>query len=66
MVIYLFVHPSILHYEHLQNSTVSLTFIYPVSSTELELKKAIGMMGERDGQWPEHNNDSSIKLNVQG
>lgn len=44
--------------------TLSLTFIYPVSSTEPELEKARGMVGEGDGQWPEHNNGSSVTLNV--
>lgn len=53
------------HREHPRTGTVSLTLIYPVSSTEPELAKAQGSVGERDGQWPEQNNGSGVTLNVQ-
>lgn len=45
--------------------TVSLTFIYSVSSTEPELQKACVTVGERGGQWQKINNGSSVTLNVQ-
>lgn len=48
-----------------RTGTMSLTFIYPESRTEAKLEKALGMVGERGGQWPEHNNGPSVTLNIQ-
>ena len=38
---------------------VLLIFICPGSGTEPEFEKVHVMVGERDGQWPEHNDGSS-------
>lgn len=64
MVLSLFAVLFMLHREHPRTGTVSLTLIYPVSSTEPELAKAQGSVGERDGQRPERNNGSGVTLNV--
>lgn len=65
MVLSLFAVLFMLHREHPRTGTVSLSLIYPVSSTGPELAKAQGSVGERDGQQPERNNGSGVTLNVQ-
>lgn len=65
MAVYLFAVLFMLYREHPRTGTVSLTLIYSVSSTEPELAKYQGTVGERDGQRPEQNDGSSVTLNVQ-